>query len=96
MNNVQLLEMSNKQSLNKRGSWQVILHNDNRNTFNHVVDCLMDICQHNYIQASQCAHIVHTALKCNIFVDSYEECSLVHDELCDQGLSVTLIKYKKL
>jgi ATP-dependent Clp protease adaptor protein ClpS len=95
MNNVQLLEMSKKQLLNKRGSWQVILHNDNHNTFDHVVNCLMDICQHNYIQSSQCAHIVHTAQKCNIFIDSYEECLLVRDELHEQGLSVTLIKYKK-
>lgn len=94
-NNVQLLEMSKKQSLSKRGTWQVLLHNDDHNTFDHVVNCLMDICQHSYIQSAQCAHIVHTALQCSIFVDSFDECSAVRDELHEQGLSVTVLKYKK-
>jgi len=87
--------MLKKQLLNKKGTWLVILHNDDRNTFDHVVNCLMDICQHGYIQAAQCAHVVHTALRCDIFIDSYEECLLVRNELKEQGLSVTLTKYKK-
>lgn len=87
--------MLKKQLLNKRGTWLVILHNDDQNTFDHVVNCLMDICQHGYIQATQCAHVVHTALRCDIFIDSYEECLIVRDELKEQGLSVTLTKYKK-
>jgi len=44
--------MLKKQLLNKRGTWLVILHNDDQNTFDHVVNCLMDICQHVYIQAA--------------------------------------------
>ena len=43
MNNVVLLEMLKKQSNNKRGQYQVILHDDSKNTVDHVVDCLMDI-----------------------------------------------------
>ncbi|NBW18604.1 MAG: ATP-dependent Clp protease adaptor ClpS, partial [Caulobacteraceae bacterium] len=43
----------------KRGKYQVTLHNDNHNTFNHVVYCLVDACGHNEMQAHQCALIVH-------------------------------------
>jgi|688.fasta_scaffold646292_3 ATP-dependent Clp protease adaptor protein ClpS len=94
-NNVQSLEMSKKQSTSKRGQWQVILHNDNHNTFDHVVTSLMEICNHNYLQAVQCANIVHYSMQCSIFVDSYDQCDSVYHELRDLGLTTTLSKYKK-
>ena len=37
----------------------LILYNDDVNTFDHVVDCLQAFCNHTSIQAEQCAHIVH-------------------------------------
>ena len=96
MNSVQLYEMSKKVSKpSKRGKYQVVLHNDNHNTFDHVINCLMDVCAHNYIQAVQCAHIVHHSGKCSIFTDVWEECEDVKNELEHLGLKVTVTKYKK-
>ena len=37
----------------------LILHNDDFNTFEWVIECLIKICKHEQNQASQCAHIVH-------------------------------------
>lgn len=95
MNNVVLLEMLKNQSKPKRGKYQVILHNDNKTTFDHVVDCLMDVCSHNEFQAYQCALIVHNSGKCSIFIDSYDECELVYEYLLKLYLNVTLEKFKK-
>jgi ATP-dependent Clp protease adaptor protein ClpS len=95
-NNVQSFEMSKKQSTSKRGQWQVILHNDDHNTFDHVVDCLMQICGHSYIQSVQCAHIVHANLHCSVFVDCYDECESVRADLHECGLTVTVLKVKKI
>jgi ATP-dependent Clp protease adaptor protein ClpS len=95
MNNVQSLEMSNKNLKNKRGKWEVILHNDDHNTFDHVIECLMDICAHNYLQAVQCATIVHRNSKCSIAVDTWDECELIREDLHKQGLAVTLSIFKK-
>lgn len=95
MNNVVLSEMLKKQSKTKRGQYQVILHDDNKTTFDHVVDCLMDVCSHNELQAYQCALIVHSAGKCSIFVDSYDECELVYEYLSKLHLNVTIEKFKK-
>lgn len=94
-NNVQSSEMSKKQSTNKRGKWQVMLHNDNHNTFDHVITCLMESCGHNYLQSVQCAQLVHNTSKCSIFVDSYDECESVFEELHANGLTVTITKFKK-
>ncbi|MGB0166182.1 MAG: ATP-dependent Clp protease adaptor ClpS [Luteibaculum sp.] len=43
---------------------QLILFNDDVNTFDHVIECLMSICGHTELQAEQCAYIVHYKGKC--------------------------------
>lgn len=87
--------MSKKQSNNKRGQWQVILLNDANNTVPHVIACLMEICGQSYLQAVQCATITHQVGQCSIFVDLWDECDQVQTELAEQGLLVTVLKYKK-
>ena len=42
------------------GGWHIVLYNDDHNTFDHVIDCLMAYCGHEVLQAEQCALIVHT------------------------------------
>ena len=37
------------------GDWHVVLYNDNHNTFDHVIDCLIHTCGHDALQAEQCA-----------------------------------------
>jgi ATP-dependent Clp protease adaptor protein ClpS len=96
MNNVQLYEMSKKVSKNsKRDKHRVILHNDTQTTFEHVINCLIDVCGHNEFQAHQCALIVHNSGRCAIFVDSYEQCESVYEYLTNAGLITTIEKYDK-
>lgn len=96
MNNVQLSAMSKKQSTkSKRGKYQVTLHNDNHNTFDHVVYCLVEACGHNEMQAHQCALIVHNVGQCVVFIDCYEECESVHEYFLKNKLKSTLEKHVK-
>ena len=44
----------------------LILYNDDYNTFDHVINCLVEICDHDGIQAEQCAYIVHFNGKCDV------------------------------
>lgn len=37
----------------------IVLYNDDVNSFPHVIACLIEFCRHSYIQAEQCALIVH-------------------------------------
>jgi ATP-dependent Clp protease adaptor protein ClpS len=94
MNNVQLFEMSKKVlKKSKRGKYQVILLNDNRNTFDHVIDCLIESCGHNEFQAHQCALIVHNAGRCAVCIDSYDQCYAVYEYLIKSKLKAKLEKY---
>ena len=95
MNNVVLLEMLKKQSNNKRGQYQVILHDDSKNTVDHVVDCLMDICNHGELQAYQCAIIVHNSKQCAVYHDKYDVCDSIAIELTSLGLTVSTSKFIK-
>ena len=94
-NNAQLYEMSAKNLNNKRGKWEVILHNDNHNTYDHVVNCLIEVCGQNYLQAVQCATLVHNTSKCSIIIDTWDECEDICTELHNHGLTVTISKFKK-
>lgn len=66
------------------------LHNDDYNTFDHVINCLMRICKHEFEQASQCAHIVHYNGKCDVKYGDYETISTMKEKLQTAGLSVTM------
>ena len=45
---------------------EIILYNDDINTFDHVIDCLVSICDHTPLQAEQCTLIVHYKGKCSV------------------------------
>ena len=51
---------------------ELILHNDDFNTFEHVITCLMSICDHHEVQAEQCAYIVHHNGKCSVKKGKFE------------------------
>lgn len=52
---------------------ELILHNDDFNTFDHVITCLMSICDHHEVQAEQCAYIVHHNGKCSVKAGTLEK-----------------------
>lgn len=70
--------------------YRIILHNDDYNTFEHVINCLMKICGHEFEQASQCAHIVHFNGKCDVKYGDYDTVSKMKEKLQISGLNVTM------
>jgi len=68
----------------------LILHNDDFNTFDHVIASLIDICHHDIHQAEQCAYIVHHNGKCDVKNGAYDALHLMKDKLTSKGLSVTI------
>lgn len=70
--------------------YKIILHNDDFNSFEWVITCLMKVCGHEFEQANQCAHIVHFKGECDVKYGEYEKLSVMKDKLQNAGLSVTL------
>ena len=70
---------------------EIILYNDDVNTFEHVIECLVKICDHTYIQAEQCAYIVHYSGKCSVKTGLLEELVPKCTALLESGLSAEVI-----
>ncbi len=70
--------------------WAVVLYNDDVNTFDWVIECLMKYCDHEYLQAQQCALIVHNNGKCRVKNGGFDDLEPVCIALLDAGLSAKL------
>jgi ATP-dependent Clp protease adaptor protein ClpS len=69
---------------------ELLLYNDDVNSFDHVIECLMRICKHQPEQAEQCALIVHFKGKCVVKKGDRGELTAMCQALCDEGLSATI------
>ncbi len=69
---------------------QIILYNDDVNTFQHVIETLVKVCKHTYQQAEQCTYIVHFSGKCVVKTGSLEELVPICSALLDAGLSAEI------
>lgn len=69
--------------------YRLILHNDDYNTFDHVINCLVKFCEHEYEQATQCAHIVHYKGKCDVKYGDLDTITKIKNKLRAAGLSAT-------
>ena len=70
---------------------EIILYNDDVNTFDHVIDTLMKVCDHTLEQAKQCSIIVHYKGKCSVKTGSYSELKPRCTKLLEAGLSAEII-----
>jgi ATP-dependent Clp protease adaptor protein ClpS len=68
----------------------LVLHNDDYNSFQWVIDCLMKFCGHDQEQANQCAHLVHFKGKCDVKYGDQETISDMKEKLRNAGLSATM------
>ena len=71
-------------------SSKLILHNDDVNTFDWVIECLVDICKDHPLQAEQCALIVHFKGRCSVKEGTETELLPFKDALLDRGLTATI------
>ncbi|MEW5677070.1 ATP-dependent Clp protease adaptor ClpS [Flavobacterium enshiense] len=71
-------------------NYEIILFNDDVNTFDHVIDTLIDVCDHEPLQAEQCALLVHYTGKCGVKTGSYQELEPQCSALLSAGLSAEI------
>jgi len=69
---------------------KLVLHNDEVNTFDWVIESLVEICQHTYEQAEQCSLIVHFKGKYAVKTGSIEQLKPMRQGLIDRSLSATI------
>ncbi len=80
-------QFSEKLLVQEKKTHQLILFNDDVNTFDHVIECLMSVCEHSEIQAEQCATIVHYNGKCVVKEGDLETMVTMCTHLLQEDLS---------
>ena len=69
----------------------LVVYNDDVNTFEHVIDTLVQVCHHSQEQAEQCTFLIHYKGKCTVKVGAFEElegmCTAIHD----RGISADIV-----
>ena len=70
---------------------EIVLFNDDVNTFDHVIETLIKVCDHTPEQAEQCSLIVHYNGKCTVKTGEYNDLKPRCSKLLDAGLSAEIV-----
>lgn len=69
---------------------ELILFNDDVNSFDFVIESLVEVCDHDLVQAEQCALIAHFNGKCGVKSGTFSELTPLNNELNSRGISTVL------
>lgn len=69
---------------------QLVVLNDDHNTFDHVINTLIKVCKHTPEQAEQCTWIIHYKGKCSVKEGSYHELKPLRDAIREEGIGAVI------
>ena len=70
---------------------EIVLYNDDYNTFDHVIETLIYACDHTPEQAEQCSILVHYKGKCTVKTGAFADLKPRWSKLLDAGLSAEIV-----
>ena len=71
--------------------FEILLFNDEVNTFDFVIDSLIEVCEHTLEQAEQCTYLVNYKGKCAVKTGEFEELKPRCTQLLERGLSAEIV-----
>ncbi len=79
-----------KNKTTKEGVRELVLFNDDFNTFDFVIETLIELCEHDAIQAEQCAFMVHFKGKCAVKSGAFRELKPIQQEMLNRSLTASI------
>lgn len=71
-------------------TYKLVLHNDDVNTFDWVIDALVEVCKHTFEQAEQCSYIIHHKGKYAVKHGSFDRLKPMKDAIVERGINATI------
>jgi ATP-dependent Clp protease adaptor protein ClpS len=68
----------------------LVLYNDDIHSFDFVIETLIEVCEHEHLQAEQCAFIAHHNGKCPVKSGRLSDLKPKFDEMTRRGLTVSI------
>jgi len=69
---------------------ELVVFNDDVNTFDHVIDTLIKVCKHTPEQAEQCTWLIHYKGKCTVKFGSFDDLVPMRQGICERGISAEI------
>jgi ATP-dependent Clp protease adaptor protein ClpS len=69
----------------------LVVFNDDINTFDHVTSTLIRVCRHSAEQAEQCTWIIHYKGKCSVKTGSFDDLRPMKDAICEAGIDARIV-----
>lgn len=69
----------------------LVIFNDDVNTFDHVIQTLMKVCRHTAEQAEQCSLIIHYRGKCTVKNGDFGFLRPMRDAICEAGIDARIL-----
>ncbi|MDD1443773.1 ATP-dependent Clp protease adaptor ClpS [Dolichospermum sp. ST_sed3] len=69
----------------------LVVFNDDVNTFQHVIATLIKVCKHTPEQAEQCTLLIHYKGKCAVRKGSFEELKPMREAICEEGIDAKIL-----
>jgi ATP-dependent Clp protease adaptor protein ClpS len=74
----------------KEDGHSLILFNDEVNTFDFVIETLIEVCEHDSMQAENCAWIAHFKGKCEVKKGALDDLKPRYQEMLNRKLTVEI------
>ncbi len=68
----------------------LIVYNDDFNTFDFVIEALVKVCKHDKLQAEQCTLLIHHTGKCQVKRGEYKELQPMCTALLERGITAEI------
>lgn len=69
----------------------LVVFNDDVNTFEHVIRTLIRVCKHSPEQAEQCTWLIHYKGKCAVKTGMFEELRPMREAICEAGIDARIL-----
>lgn len=69
----------------------LVVFNDDVNTFAHVIETLIRVCRHSSEQAEQCTMIIHYKGKCAVKKGSFDFLKPMREAICEVGIDARIL-----
>ncbi|MDW3196263.1 MAG: ATP-dependent Clp protease adaptor ClpS [Cytophagales bacterium] len=84
-------EIEIKEVVDDEKQRDLIVYNDDFNTFEHVIETLIKVCKHDPQQAEQCTYLIHFKGKCAVKRGTYEELKPKREAISDAGIKAAIV-----
>lgn len=92
---IEVLQINETDTL-EENIYQLIVWNDEVNTFDWVIKALIDICNHEKVQAEQCTLIIHYKGKCSVKTGEFNDVKNMCEKIIDRGIGATIEELEKV